>query len=584
MTIRTSGIKVLSDEVVGKISAGEVIERPASVVKELLENALDAGAKSISVHIESSGKSLIRVADDGVGMSMEDLLLACSRHATSKLSEVDDLDNIRTLGFRGEALSSIAAVSQMDLSSSDSNAGEGAYIYVESGQVLRKRPVGRSRGTTVEVRNLFYNVPARKKFLSKDATELSEIVRIVGRYVLAATNVGFKLSHGKRTLLQASQNMPIKERIELVLGKTVASQLDELPPYQKEKVRIEGFFSQPGKTSKDKKGQVFFLNRRYVRSRTLERAVYSAYKSLLEKARHPACVLFIEVPPDSVDVNVHPTKLQIKFKDEGLIRNLLQEALRSSFDAVKGESTSGSHFRLISAAKGGEPERLVFDESRQEQGSFTYEYDRSPNTSSGGNRPPAQEDRAGASIPALYQIGDCYIASVLEEKVVITDQHAAHERVFFEIFSKAREGRSVETQNLLFPVRIELAPEECLAAKKLTDSLTRLGFLIEEFGERSFVVQAVPAVLKKSDIEGLVRDIISDITVYDLEKIDIMDELVKIASCRAAVKSGDRLSRSEMLSLLEELSRCELPFTCPHGRPVTIELTVDDLEKMFRRK
>ncbi len=581
MNERKKKINVLSEATVSKISAGEVVERPASVIKELIENSLDASSKNIHIDINSAGKSLIRVSDDGIGMSREDLEIACSRHTTSKISSAEDLDAIRTLGFRGEALSSIAAVSQMDITSSSGVSETGTYVYVESGEILRIRPAGRSEGTTVEVRNLFYNVPARKKFLKKDSSELAEIVRVVGRFVLAYADVGFELKHGERQLLHVPGNLSMLERIELILGKNVAESLEKMVEH-KGKIGIRGYISRPSATQKDKRAQLFYINGRYVRNRALSSALYAAYKSMLEKNRHPACILFLEISPDMVDVNVHPTKLQVKFREEQELKKEFIEALKRSFENLKKEQLRGKHLKVSSQKE--DSEFLVFSEGASQQDQFTYEYDRGQ----GALRTSSEKDRNSLSsdgqLGQLHQIADCYILSVFSDKVIITDQHAAHERINYELFSKAKDNRSLETQNLIFPARIELSAEDSIVLTRLLEGLKKLGFFIEPFGERSFIVQSVPATLKKGNVEAVIYDILSDIKERDLEKVDIIEELIKITSCKAAIKSGTPLSVKEMEVLLEELSRCELPFTCPHGRPVSFEMDKDILEKRFRRK
>lgn len=574
-----SKIHLLSREVINMISAGEVVERPASAIKELVENSLDASATSITVEIEASGKNLIRVADNGVGMSEADLEMSCLRHSTSKLRGIQDLDGIRTLGFRGEALSSIAAVSQMDIKSATEMNGKGMYVYLESGQILRKRPAGRACGTTIEVRNLFYNVPARKKFMKKDSSELSEIARVMGRFVIAEDNVEFKLLQGDRTLIHAPKHLSRFERIKLILGEDIARMLMEVKSCYGNS-GISGFISRPAATRKDKRFQMFYINGRYVRNKVLVDALYSAYRGILERGHHPVCVIFLEIPTENVDVNVHPTKLQVKFKDEKAIRDDLARAVGGSFEALKIGEGENRHVKVSQDALPGGSERLVFEQTPSVQNQFTYEYE-SPLEKRAGN----DQVRSGRKErSALYQLGNCYIVSLLTGKIVITDQHAAHERIYFELFSKASREKTLESQNLVFPVRIELSVEDSVLMGQLSDSLKKLGFLVEGFGERSFLVQAVPAFLKKGDAGSIINGIIDEIKKRDLKKEDMLEEIIKIASCKAAVKSGDILTVEEMSSLLGELSSCQLPFTCPHGRPVQIELTLDELEKKFRRK
>ncbi len=584
-------IHVLRDDVVGKIAAGEVVERPASVVKELVENSIDAGADSIEIEVQSAGQALIRVADNGEGMSQDDAKAACLRHSTSKIRDITDLDRLNTLGFRGEALSSIAAVSQMDLTSRTGTEEAGIYVYLESGEILKMRPAGRSKGTTVEVRNLFYNVPARRKFLKRESTELAEIANIVSRFIVSYPSIEFKLTHGDRMLMHAAKNMTGIERIRSVFGADVADHMTEFSS-SSGKYGASGFMSRPSATRKDKRAQMFFVNGRFVRNKHLSDAVYEAYRSLLERHRHPAVILFLNVDPSEVDVNVHPTKLLVKFDDEPAMKAAVTGAIRDSFGEIEA-TPSGAMAAVVPPAmveeeEGESPGREVIPETTGVQTEFGYAIDKKV--------PSAERSVANAWLSLsemaspeakredIYQIGGCYIVRIGEEKITVTDQHAAHERVLFEYFSKAAGESSVEAQNLLFPARLDLSAGESLVMEKVIDKFAGLGFQIEPFGERSYVVQAIPAMLRYSDIKKVVYDILVDLSSCDLNKADINEELIKLTSCRAAIKAGDPLNREEMVSLLEQLKKCSLPFTCPHGRPTTLDITVDELEKRFRRK
>ncbi len=578
-------INILSEAVIGKISAGEVVDRPASAVKELIENSIDAGSDSIEVEIHSAGQSLIRIADNGEGMTLEDAKLACKRHATSKINDIDDLDRISTLGFRGEALSSIAAVSQMDLTSRNESDDAGVYVYFESGQIQKIRPAGRARGTTVEVRNLFYNVPARRKFLKKESTELAEIAGVVGRFVLAHPDIEFKLNHGDRTLLHATKEMGALERIRLVLGADIADHMMEIT-FSSGKYNISGFVSRPSSTRKDKRAQVFFVNKRFVRSKILSDAAYGAYRSLLERGRYPAVVLHLTVPSADIDVNVHPTKLLVKFRDEQVIRGTVTDAIRAGFNEMKTVSPDTRPEAPAFSAESDHGGSVIL-ETPEVQTEFAYEVKRNSTVVDGGAESSAaifRDETLPVERDDMVQLGDCYIVRVKNECITIMDQHAAHERILYELFSKAVESAPVDSQNLLFPVRMDLSAGESIIMEKIIDKFKVLGFQIEPFGERSYVVQSVPAVLNDGDIKKVIYDVLSDLSSYDLNKINIIDELIKLTSCRAAIKAGDALTKGEMHSLFEQLKKCSLPFTCPHGRPTVSEITIDELEKRFRRK
>lgn len=588
-------IIMLDEDTIGKIAAGEVVERPASAVKELIENSIDAGADSVEVEIDRSGHNLIRVADNGSGMGKEDVGMAFKRHATSKIRGITDLGNITTLGFRGEALASIAAVSQIDIVTKRAEDPAGIYMYVESGVVQRERPAARDRGTTIEVRNLFYNVPARKKFMKRESTEVSGIIDVFSDFVLSRPDISFRLIHGGRTLIEAPKGLDTLSRVGMIMGEDVPKAMTPIS-LSEEGIVVEGFVSVPSFTKKDKRGQFFFVNGRSVRSRVLGDAVYSSYRSLLERGRYPWGLLFITIDPGRIDVNVHPSKTEIKFESENEVKGLISRAVKKSFEDLKNADIkvfSGEGSAYPAAIK---KESDVLSESiageqilssPQEQAEFDYGVNsaRTGGLGSVGSWGAVAEvfHSQGNGHLRLFQLGLSYIVRVTREELMITDQHAAHERVLYELFSKTLNGSSLEKQTLLFPLRIDLSPSESAVMRQIVPGLSRLGFEIDAFGEKSFVIRSVPAAIKPDQLETAVKDVISDLAHTGSGEMECMEELVKLVSCRSAVKAGDMMSCQEMSDLLTQLESCELPFTCPHGRPTTIGISLKELEKRFRR-
>ena len=588
-----SKINILNEEVVGKIAAGEVIERPASVVKELIENSIDAGSNSIEIEMEDAGQVLIRIADNGSGMILEDAMISCNRHTTSKLKDADDLYNINTLGFRGEALSSISAISHMDITTYSGKEKTGVYLYLESGEVLKTRPAGRTCGTTIEIRNLFYNVPARKKFLKKESMELSETVNVVGKFILSYPDIEFKLNHEGKDLLYASKDMDMIERIKIVLGGDIADNMIAVEKSISGSYSVGGYISKPASTRKDRRYQIFFVNGRYVKNKVLSNVIYNSYRSMLERGRFPSVVMFLDVPPEELDVNVHPTKLEIKFENEKKVKETVLMAIRDRFSNIKSDELIGYGQSLRTASgveldqKNNENDSNITLVAPEVQNEFTY--DKTPVLSKNNNSSKPLFSREIGEQPNesdvnIFQIALCYIVYVKEESVTIYDQHAVHERILYELFSKVSDGNTPEIQNLLFPIRLDLTADETIIMQRIFENFKCLGFDIEPFGEKSFVVQAVPAILKDRNIKKVIYDILLDIKTHNVDKASMVDELLKLTSCHAAIKSGDKLEKDEMRFLIEQLNKCDRPFTCPHGRPTVIDLSVNDLEKKFRRK
>ncbi len=583
-------------QLANQIAAGEVVERPASVVKELTENALDAGARRITVTIELGGKKLVRVEDDGDGMDPEDARLAIERHATSKIATPEDLAAIRTLGFRGEALPSIASVSHFVLRTR-ARGGGATEVRVNGGTVASVREVGAPEGTCVEVADLFYNLPARRKFLKSDTAESAQISRLVTQMALGYPETGFTLVSGPRQLLQCPPAAGLAERFFQLFGER-----PDLVEIRKEAagLRIHGYAAALGDQGPVRGPQNVFVNRRIVKDRTIAHAIADAYSVATIKERSPEVHLFIEIPPDRVDVNVHPTKAEVRFLEQSLVHEVLRRALMDALGQGRAPELQFTPFAppsteprpmaipgVLAGATVGS--RWTPPSPFGDAGDASTEGIRHPTEASAG---PATAVPATAFGPAdvrpmipLGQFRDTFIIAIDDEGLAIIDQHVAHERVLFEqLMEKLTAGR-LESQQLLMPIVIELssAQRQTLAAQRAT--LARFGLEIEEFGGDSLRLRAVPAVLDPAQCKAAVRAL-----AEDLEGLDrgsrIEDALRRIAAtmaCHAAVKANYPLTMEKMRYILEELRRTAYSSVCPHGRPVVLRITRREIEKNFQR-
>jgi DNA mismatch repair protein MutL len=574
---RSMPIKILSDELASQIAAGEVIERPSSVVKELIENALDAGADQILVLIRDAGKQLIEVVDNGEGVPADELSLAVQRHATSKLDDVGQLFNVPTLGFRGEALASIGSVSRMTIQSRAAKEDVGASIKVEGGDVKSSGKLGLPPGTTVRVEGLFYNVPARLKFLKTDRTEKRHINDVVSRYGLANPKVRFKLYHDDELVLQTNGSGNTREVISSIYGIETARQMLEVI-YKDEHLDITGFISPPGLTRSNRKEILFYVNSRPVQDSALSTALIQAYHTLIMKGRYPRGVLFLEIPPGKVDVNVHPTKAEVRFEDKSEIFRAVNKAARrallahtpvpevSQFSGTNlwtGPAPDHNHVQ-----RGIDPTWRMLDDSSKAP-DFTDDQIPAP---------------LGAPIMRLIgQVASTYLVAEGPDGLYLIDQHAAHERVLFEKFLEGQED-DLPSQTLLEAVVVEFSPSNADLVNENIKVLEMLGFDIEEFGGGSYKIRAVPSILQGASPESLLRAAVEDLEVYESPLERNQEELIIARVCkRAAVKAGQVLSTEEQKQLLLDLESCQSPRTCPHGRPTLIHLSVDLLEKRFGR-
>ncbi len=576
-------IRVLDDHLVNRIAAGEVVERPASVVKELVENSLDAAATRIEIRLVGGGKRQIRVADDGAGMDRDDALLALERHATSKLSRFEDLDAIATLGFRGEALPSIAAVSRLLLRTA-ARDGEGTEVAVRAGRILAVRDAGVPRGTWIEVDGLFFNVPARRKFLRADATELGHVVRLIGRCALAHPDVTFRLEHEGRTLLDAPPARGAAERAAQVLGAETARRL---VPFSLERggVRAHGLAGRPADALPRRDAQHLFVNGRPVQDRILTHAVAEAYGNTQARDRFPALILFVEADPARVDVNAHPQKLEVRFAGAGEIHDLVREAVASALGrdaAIPSLADLRPDGRSSSTATA-VLEYLASHEGPAEAGRSSGD----PAPARDLFEPGGREDALPGPLVPLAQYRESYILAEDRDGVVVVDQHAAHERVLFERYLAEADDDRVEVQPLLFPVVVELAPHERVVLEGEIGEFRRLGLVVEPFGGGAVRLEAIPAVASGLDPARLLHELLGEAgrarsaatAVAPLRR-----RLVTTAACQAAIKVNHRLEREQMQALLDALARTKSPTTCPHGRPVLFRLTLEEVERAFRRR
>jgi DNA mismatch repair protein MutL len=586
-------IRLLSSEVASQIAAGEVIERPASVVKELLENSLDAGARSITITIEEAGKKLIEVADDGSGIPSAELELAVARHATSKLARSDELFSISTLGFRGEALASIGSISRMTITSRVQNEQEGARLRVEGGRSSQLTKVGTTVGTTVRVEDLFYNVPARLKFLKSDVTERRAIDVLVTRYALAYPDRRFKLSDGKNIVLQTSGDGDRRAILAALYGVDVAKQMLEIIS-EEEGSTLTGFISPTSLTRSNRREITFFINGRWVHDVSLSTALLQAYHTLLMVGRYPLTTLFLEIPPQEVDVNVHPAKAEVRFRNQDKIFSFVQRSARKTllaYSPVPNVAPSLWGTTRIVPAEGPRNTGLDWAIGHDEDLS-RFSDSESPAAAQSAQASNATQPSITASQPSsipllrlIGQIGATYLVAEGPDGLYLVDQHAAHERVLFEKLMAQHAMKNIPSQALLTPAVVTLPPQSSNLLINQLPFLQHFGFDVEEFGPNTFQIRAMPALFMGSDPSVALRALVED---FEEDEAPLQNEIeAKLAArvCkRMAVKAGQGLSSEEQRALLHDLEACDSPRTCPHGRPTMIHLSVDMLERQFGRR
>jgi DNA mismatch repair protein MutL len=659
-------IHVLPEHIANKIAAGEVVERPASVVKELLENALDAGSTRIKLQIEAGGKKLIQITDDGCGMVRDDALLAFERHATSKIKNAEDLLNISTLGFRGEALPSIASICRLRLETRDRDQDSGTIVEIAGGKIFRVEEAGLPAGTSITIRDLFFNTPARKKFLKSESTELSHIASLVTHYALAHPDKHFELHSATNAILVAPPVAGSSERVYQVFGKDVLDQLISVaavlplahvglpqpPPWRRVAededegntassdnpghLRVHGFVSKP-EIQKLNRGSIYtFVNGRLIRDRLIQHALTEAYRNILPPTVFPVVLLFLEMPNAEVDVNVHPSKTEVRFRQQSVVHDFLREAVRAALmkarpvpqfvTEIRAHATASPSLTPGSRATtaGGVPptfygatalesfalqsphsliaERFHFSEGITIEANAAVPLARFPPQTFGGALPAsgadgcappiAEEVESGiaempglSSLRPLGQLRESFILAVSHDGLWIIDQHVAHERVLFEKVQKQRAKQEVESQRLLMPIVIELTPAQQAVFTEISDELQKNGFEAEPFGTRSIAVKIAPAGIQAPEVEKMLHELLDQFSREEqaLNLDQIRGRIAASIACHAAIKVNMPLEQNKMEWLIAELAKTECPMSCPHGRPVVLRYSIKDIQKAFKR-
>ncbi len=633
-------IRVLPDNLANQIAAGEVVERPASVIKELIENAIDAGAGRVQIDIELGGRRLMRVSDDGVGMVRDDAILSFERHATSKIRTLEDLAAIGTLGFRGEALASIASVAKVELITKIEEDEAATYVLVEGGKLLDVKDAARARGTTISVRDLFYNTPARRKFMRSEATENYHLTGIVTHYALAHPEAAFTLTNNGREVLRVSPAKDLRERAFQIFG---AGLLDSLLPVSGGRdfvAKVSGFISAPRERRTTRDAQYFFVNQRFVRDKTIAGGLLEGYRSVLPHGVYPVAFLFLEVPLEEIDVNVHPAKTEVRFRRTEAVKDVIADAIRNSLaqagitvehrersgeeafaatahasDAVQTAPQHAMEFVTTQDVVENETsvESIAIGENRIENLAAEFELAaaakadidpfsearleiRDPGSEIGPELPPVNSaerfvkaveiaDLSSRKIRPVAQLHESFIIAVDDEGMLLIDQHVAHERILFDKFLKSETDRPIESQNLLLPETIDLTPAQSQAFQLIEKDIASLGFGIMRLSGRTVAIKSIPTDLAPSEARNLFAEILDHVELDKRggAKKTLRDDIAASLACKAAIKINMKLTPEKMQWLIDRLLLTSSPTTCPHGRPVILRLTMKDIERGFHR-
>lgn len=618
-------IRLLDDATVDRIAAGEVIERPASVVKELVENALDAGAQSLKIEIDDGGLALIRLEDDGHGILFRDLPLAFERHATSKISSAADILQIGSFGFRGEALASIAAVSRCEMITRNSTEEIGGRIRLTGGETDLREPAPRNHGTTITVQDLFFNTPARRKYLASAAAEKRAVVSLVTTLALAHPKVRWQLIADQQILMDYRPVDSLPERAHDVLGAAVMEHMARFASSEGG-LTVNGLASRPTWTRGNRSQQFIYVNRRAIHSTALSQAIFQAYREVVPRGRHPVVLLFLEIPAGEVDVNVHPAKTEVRLLLERRVFSLVRSALHEGLnlraaspvdEAASAQAAAGATGEGITPAAAGEPTTEALANLARAEADYLRRHlrqhgphavgDRPGRRPAGGeqsdlfatSRPAVERSEAVASEPAtlatgsdplhappFWQLHRTYILTQIRGALVLVDQHASHERILYNQAKQSLESREagIPTQQLLFPAHLELTPAQLQAYQQHQQDLQALGFTIQPFGGQSILVQGMPASLKNWAEGQLLLDILDDLAVGAKDPDESRKDLLASFACHGAIRAGEQLTLPEMQNLMDQLFATDLPQSCPHGRPTMIQFTLAELEKKFGRR
>ncbi|MBU0757458.1 MAG: DNA mismatch repair endonuclease MutL [Nanoarchaeota archaeon] len=577
-------IIVLDDALITKIAAGEVIERPASVVKELLENSMDAGADKIFITLKEGGISYIKIEDNGTGMDETNAKKAILRHSTSKIASQEDLFSIATLGFRGEALASIASVSECILTTKQEDSSSGIQLLYRGGKLTEEKKIGCPKGTIIEVKNLFFNTPARKKYLKSMQIELREIVDIVQRYAIVHPEIHFKLVHNDNEVLNSPATTDSLSNISYIYGRNLAKELIPIN-YSDGVVEVLGFISKPQVNKATKGYQSFYVNRRYIKSKLISDALNNAYHTLMFINKYPVAVLDMTIDPKKIDVNVHPQKKEIRFSREKEIYGSVFEAVRKALLESDLISDAQIKDKSISQYKLIQEERLG---AKLKEPNTPYPLQTSQQSVFSEKTMINQEEFEFKKLPNMAMHGivnKTYIIAETKEELLIIDQHALAERNLYEKFKAEFFDKRISIQQLLSPILFEVDPKTRITLKKNIEALKELGFIAEEFGDKEFILRATPEILGKKFDKNAFLDIVSELdSIERSKKVDeVKEDVIMRMACRAAVKAGDELTISQVREYLGELDKKDISYTCPHGRPIFIRFTFKELEKMFKR-